>query len=108
MLGAVRLDCRVKHGFFRPEQQSDESNAGNKRTVAQAKTEGWGKIIARLIKANHPPQAIADYTLAQIKIFSKYAEELDREGRANQMVELAIAFGGDKKAIAKKVQELLS
>ncbi|MDJ0570276.1 MAG: hypothetical protein QNJ53_14710 [Pleurocapsa sp. MO_192.B19] len=46
--------------------------------------------------------------MAQIRIFSKYAAELERERRAMLIGDLAIASQADGKAIASKVKELLS
>ncbi len=51
---------------------------------------------------------IADYTLAQIRVFSKYAMELERERRASLIADLAIASQGDSKAIGKAVDKLLN
>lgn len=123
MFGVTRFDCGAKYGFFRPEQQGDEPGRGNdgriehltkrqmsrppKRTNAQRETEGWGKITCRLIAAGHNYSEIADYTLAQIKIFAKYAQELERERRGSLIADLAIASQGDGKAIGKAVDRLL-
>jgi hypothetical protein len=107
MFGLVGFNCRVEYGFFRPEQQGNESNGGSRTTVAQSATEGWGKIIARLIQANHSFSEIKNYTLAQIKIFSKYAQELERERRAGLIADLAIASQGDGKTISKAVDRLM-
>ena len=109
MFGVTWFNCRVEYGFFFPEQQGDEPSRGNaKRTVAQRDTEGWGKIICRLIAAGHNYSEIADYTLAQIKIFAKYAQELERERRGSLIADLAIASQGDGKAISKAVDRLIS
>jgi hypothetical protein len=97
-----------KYGFFRPEQQGNEPSRGNaKRTNAQRDTEGWGKIICRLIAAGHNYSEIADYTLSQVKIFAKYAQELERERRATLIADLAIASQGSSKGIGQAVDRLL-
>ena len=111
MPGTSRQQHRVEYGFFRPERGSDEPKSDIQRrgrSRAQAQGEGWGKIISRLIAAGHSYSEIAEYTLGQIRIFSKYAAELERERRAMLIGDLAIASQGEGKAIAGKVKELLS
>jgi hypothetical protein len=42
-----------------------------------------------------------------IKIFGKYAQELERERRATLIADLAIASQGDGKTVAKSIDRLL-
>lgn len=108
MFGSAGFGGRAKPGFFQPEHDGNEPKRNNRgRTVAQAKTEGWGKIIARLIQGGHSYSEIADYTLVQIKIFAKYAEELERERRGQMIIDLAVVKSGDSKSIKKSVNELM-
>ena len=67
----------------------------------------WGKIISRLIQAGHAWSEIKDYTIPQLKLFAKYAQEIDQEKRAVMMADNAIASQGTGKAIASKIKELL-
>jgi hypothetical protein len=46
--------------------------------------------------------------LAQIKIFGKYAQELERERRATLIADLAIASQGTGKGIGEAINKLLS
>jgi hypothetical protein len=109
MFGLAWLNRGVEYGFFRAEQQGNESSSSHaKRTIAQGETEGWGKIISRLIAGGHACSEIADYSLGQIKIFSKYATELERERRASLIADLAIASQGNSKGIGEAINNLLS
>ena len=68
----------------------------------------WGKIIARLIQSGHAWSEIENYTIPQLKLFAKYAQQIEQEKRAVLMADNAIASQGTSKAIASKIKELLN
>ena len=61
-----------------------------------------------MIANGHSYSEISEYTLSQIRIFSKYSLILERERRAALIADMAYVSQGDGKAIVKKLKELSS
>ncbi|MGK7896509.1 MAG: hypothetical protein AB4372_23540, partial [Xenococcus sp. (in: cyanobacteria)] len=70
--------------------------------------EDWGIRISRLIAAGHQWQDIQDYSLGQIKIFLKAANQLEGQRRAAMISDLRLAAWGEGKQIQRVLDSLYS
>jgi hypothetical protein len=59
-----------------------------------------------LIRFGHGWNDIQNYTAAQIKLFLKSIDEIQKEERQVAIVDNAIASHGDDKSISKAIQQL--
>jgi hypothetical protein len=59
-----------------------------------------------LIRFGHGWNDIQNYTAAQIKLFLKSIEQIEKEERQAAIIDHAIASQGDEKAINKAIQQL--
>jgi hypothetical protein len=59
-----------------------------------------------LIRFGHGWNDIQNYTAAQIKLFLKSIEQIEKEERQAAIIDNAIASQGDEKSINKAIQQL--
>jgi hypothetical protein len=59
-----------------------------------------------LIRFGHGWNDIQNYTAAQIKLFLKSIEQIEKEERQAAIIDHAIASQGDEKTINKAIQQL--
>jgi hypothetical protein len=59
-----------------------------------------------LIRFGHGWNDIQNYTAAQIKLFLKSIEQIEKEERQAAITDNAIASQGDEKSINKAIQQL--
>ena len=59
-----------------------------------------------MIRFGHGWNDIQNYTAAQIKLFLKSIEQIEKEERQAAIIDNAIASHGDEKSINKAIQQL--
>ena len=59
-----------------------------------------------MIRFGHGWNDIQNYTAAQIKLFLKSIEQIEKEERQAAIIDSAIASQGDEKSINKAIQQL--
>lgn len=59
-----------------------------------------------MIRFGHGWNDIQNYTAAQIKLFLKSIEQIEKEERQAAIIDNAIASQGDEKSINKAIQQL--
>ena len=66
----------------------------------------WAAIAQRLIQAGHPPTAVGDYTLAQVRTFLEAITAQEREAFANALVAASCSMADPKKVneVAERIR----